>query len=331
MDIDKYKDKILGWFKQWFDMNYRSGVPRIPPHTHNGIDNLQIPVKNLIGDNVTKIKAGTNVTITPITGLGEVTVNASGGGGGGGGTPGGFPNDVQLQDFSSGFTAVSSSGQDDVNGFNHHTQVTPGFYVYSVYNMGGFTFRGDTGLIENHGVGIGITISVGSVSLQPSFGYLGPPTNVGPASLNLNVSNADATNGLSLSSDGYGVNLNDYTTYLSGDGFVNTDYTFYGVSVTGTYAYTDNTYTTIHPVGGNIYIGGGYYTGAYTIGEIPDSTLINNASLVSVTNSIVLKESTSPTGTVIDGQGNGAGVLYIEGGALKFQGGSGTITTIAPA
>lgn len=37
-----------------------------------------------LGDVVTQILAGTNVTVNPVTGIGVVTVNASGGGGGGG-------------------------------------------------------------------------------------------------------------------------------------------------------------------------------------------------------------------------------------------------------
>lgn len=32
-----------------FNANYISGVPKIPPHTHNGIDNLKIPAANITG------------------------------------------------------------------------------------------------------------------------------------------------------------------------------------------------------------------------------------------------------------------------------------------
>jgi hypothetical protein len=47
---------------------------------------LNIPNYTSSAAGVTKIIAGTNVTISPITGLGDVTINATGGGGGGGGT-----------------------------------------------------------------------------------------------------------------------------------------------------------------------------------------------------------------------------------------------------
>ena len=47
---------------------------------------LNIPNYTSSAGGVTKIIAGTNVTISPITGLGDVTINATGGGGGGGGT-----------------------------------------------------------------------------------------------------------------------------------------------------------------------------------------------------------------------------------------------------
>ena len=78
MDITKYKDTVLRWFNEWFSRNYDSGVPKIPPHTHNGIDNLSIRTSDLSGNLVTSIVAGTNVTISPTTGVGAVTVNASG-------------------------------------------------------------------------------------------------------------------------------------------------------------------------------------------------------------------------------------------------------------
>ena len=57
----------------------------------NGIDNGANKITNnnqltngagyITDAGVTKIKAGTNVTISPTNGLGEVTINASGGGG----------------------------------------------------------------------------------------------------------------------------------------------------------------------------------------------------------------------------------------------------------
>lgn len=89
MDINKYKNIIVGWIREFTDDNYNSGSPKIPPHTHDGIDNL--PVANV----VSKIVAGTNITVSPTTGTGTVTITASGGGGG---SPGGSNTDVQFND-----------------------------------------------------------------------------------------------------------------------------------------------------------------------------------------------------------------------------------------
>ena len=48
--------------------NYRSGSPMIPPHTHNGNDNLQIQESNLVHNN----KYGVSFSVTE--GDGEITI-----------------------------------------------------------------------------------------------------------------------------------------------------------------------------------------------------------------------------------------------------------------
>lgn len=97
-------DEVRQIIREELQRNYSSGAPAVPPHTHNGIDNLQLPATSIIGDAVTgdvvtQIVAGSNVTISPSTGVGVVTVSASGGGGGG--TPGGSDTQVQFNDAGS--------------------------------------------------------------------------------------------------------------------------------------------------------------------------------------------------------------------------------------
>jgi hypothetical protein len=43
------EEQVKKLIEESFDQNYKYGVPRIPPHTHNGVDNLKIPIANLLG------------------------------------------------------------------------------------------------------------------------------------------------------------------------------------------------------------------------------------------------------------------------------------------
>jgi hypothetical protein len=95
--------------------------------------------------------------------------------------------------------------------------------------------------------------------------------------------------------------------------------------------------------GGLLYTmgGGGSYhrwvtnslTNAMTLGDTGLMTLPNNGIMmgtvggISITQAYVLMQSTAtPVGTP-----TGGGALWVEGGALKYKGTSGTVTTIAPA
>lgn len=46
------EDKIRAIVREEMQKNYRSGSPQIPPHFHNGNDNLAIPLQDILGSSV---------------------------------------------------------------------------------------------------------------------------------------------------------------------------------------------------------------------------------------------------------------------------------------
>ena len=46
---DDIQKQIQEEVQKAFDKNYFSAIPKIPPHQHNGVDNLQIDPVNLTG------------------------------------------------------------------------------------------------------------------------------------------------------------------------------------------------------------------------------------------------------------------------------------------
>lgn len=88
------KEDIQNMMRDEFNRNYNSGNPRIPPHTHNGVDNLKIPASNIVG-----LSAGSGIsgrmifsssgTFTVPSSITKVKVTLTGGGQGGGRITGG--------------------------------------------------------------------------------------------------------------------------------------------------------------------------------------------------------------------------------------------------
>lgn len=85
MNKDQITQLIQEMIQKHFDGNYLSGIPKIPPHTHNGIDNLKISAANIVG--LTSSQAFPvgavyiNVTnVNPATELGYGTWTALGSG-----------------------------------------------------------------------------------------------------------------------------------------------------------------------------------------------------------------------------------------------------------
>ncbi len=57
------KQQIIDLINQMFNTNYWAGVPKIPPHTHNGIDNLKINASDIEGLTGGGTPSGSNTQI----------------------------------------------------------------------------------------------------------------------------------------------------------------------------------------------------------------------------------------------------------------------------
>lgn len=348
MDIfNSIKDKILQLIRSEFQRNYTSGVPRVPPHTHNGIDNL--PVANVVN----QIVAGTNVTITPTSGTGTVTITASSGGGG---SPGGSNTQVQFNDSSafggdSAFTwtkttniltlddgSESGSGGATISGGNSGLQIitedstVDDFFTGninltcgdstgatgtggSVLVNAGNTDSGDGGAIELTS-GSGVTGNGGRVYI--TAGNAGPEATAGSVTIVAGNSGDISTAGL----------------LAGGDVVISAGNT--GEDVGGSVTIKSGAATTSGN-GGNIYA----RLGATDSGN-PGYFQITQSSAGSVQPNVAIGNSTSFAGgqgvvyirnrtTAPSGSPSSGGVLYVESGALHWLGSSGTDTTIAPA
>ncbi len=84
------KEQILQFIEEKLQENYRSGNPQIPPHQHNGIDNLQINASNIIGLSSGGINGfqvfTSSGTFSVPSGYTKFLVQAVGAGAGGGST-----------------------------------------------------------------------------------------------------------------------------------------------------------------------------------------------------------------------------------------------------
>lgn len=105
---------VTAIFHREFNKNYFAGNTRVPPHTHNGIDNLKLSASSLVGLSVggfTTMQAFTTSGTLPVPdGVDFMYVQLVGGGGSSGASSGGGGN------ASGGSAAGYAAGLVDVSG-----------------------------------------------------------------------------------------------------------------------------------------------------------------------------------------------------------------------
>lgn len=79
--------------------------------------------------------------------------------------------------------------------------------------------------------------------------------------------------------------------------------------------------------GGDVYISPGFKNGSGKDGNISFHTTSQSINYQSMQKGIFIANAT----TAPSGDPTGGGFLYVEGGALKYRGSSGTVSTVAPA
>ena len=318
------KESIIQIIEEWFHKNYTAGNPRIAPHQHNGIDNLPVNSQDIIGGLVTQIVAGTNVTISPTTGIGVVTVNSSGGSG----SPGGNNTDIQFNDSGSfggqdSFTFNKSTNVvtlDDgsVSGFDggQITGGTSGIVIRTNDTTAAGATNGFVQLFAGKSTGTGsnsgeVDISAGNAAVDGNPGSV--DINAGNCG---DISHSGGNDGGSViiaagsTGTANGGHVNIVSGSTTGAGTAGAITLNLGGVVGGTRKYVQisqfDSGGTIHP---NVYIGSG------------TPSLGSGQGVIGIHN-----RSTAPSGTPSNG-----GILYVEAGALTYKGSSGTITTVAPA
>jgi len=203
MNEQETRDLIRKVLTEEFDKNYNSGNPRIPPHTHNGVDNLKIRASNIVdlaagGFNGIQVFTASG-TFTVPTGFTQFWVRLVGGGAGSGATSGpdtvgdpggagGYSEDVvDLTGVSTVTVTIGAAGSGGVNGGAAATaggNTTFGSYMTgnggAVGGSGG-TASGGTLNITGYAPGValrlagaGTTTNVGRNSAQGGSSYFGP-------------------------------------------------------------------------------------------------------------------------------------------------------------
>lgn len=318
-------EKVKQLIKEYFTNNFYSGVPKIPPHSHNGVDNVKLPATSIIGGLVTKIIAGTNITVSPTTGTGDVTVNSTGGGGG---SPGGNDTNVQFND--SGSFGGSDEFDWDKNNKILILDKGTGESDGVIISGGISTLFLETNPSTDPGVGSGdVIISTGSGSGDGSFGGNVSITSASQTGNSAGAGSITMTSGSNGTDSGSRYQAGDIILSGSsqGSGFGG------GLHVNGANGGQGGS-----DVGGIVGITGGFeaFTGNASPVSINSFGGIQFGNWSSVNKStgtggsgiyfLIQNAGVVPTTQISDG-----GILYVQSGALKYRGSSGTVTTIAPA
>lgn len=311
--------EVINLIKKHSQDNYRDGSPQIPPHQHDGVDNLQVNPINFLGYPIFNV---TDATVAPTDNVisGTIRFQYDGtnftmwvmnetsweqvGGGGGGGTPGGSDTDIQFNDSGS-FGGDSNFTYDKNN------------IVVTLKNGGAISGSTD-----------GITITTDNVTVGDAsdiFLQAGNNSASNHIAGNIVINAGDRTGVSSTAVQGGSVSINAGNsggTYDGGDVQLE----------------SGNSRTTSTENKGNIYLissDNGLSASRNGIVKVIYNLVIDT-SASNVTqhdvggtgckNTIWINDGVAPSSN--PGYG---GILYVESGALKYMGSGGTVTTIAPA
>lgn len=360
MDWTKITQFIEDKIRTFFEKNYSSGSPRLAPHQHNGIDNLRVKSTDLSGNVVTQIVAGANISVSPTTGIGAVTVTGTSSGG----TPGGSDTQVQFNDSG-------AFGGDSAFAWNKTTNVLTLDDASATGYTGGDTITGGTSrLVIKTGDRSTNNTRSGWVSVyggnhSGSTAYAGSlyfkagdnsGTNGNAGSITLTAGRSTKTTGgaaaggvflyggYSKSDNSPGGNVKIEAGYgKKGTGTASTggDVLINGgrAKETGTLASGGNIVLTggkdnnASSVGGIITVKPGDRTGTH-IGSITLAAGGNNTTsgYVSASPELVVSTVLTLSNRASDpATPTSSGRLYTKSGALYFIGSGGTVTPLAPA
>jgi hypothetical protein len=174
------------------------------------------------------------------------------------------------------------------------------------YNSSAVSYNGLS--IGNGSSGSGIAIGTGSASKDYESVVIGG-TNTGGGFRTVTIGFSASNTGYQGSAIGYDVNNTGDGAFVLG--------TFLTSSLTQAFVYGNTNVKYIVNNNSNMII-----AKDIPITEANKATYFDTAA----TNTITIHNGTAPTVTLANG-----GQLYVEGGALKYRGTSGTVTTVAPA
>ncbi len=302
--MDKYltKQEVLDLIKQQFQQNYAAGNPRIPPHQHNGVDNLQINAANILNlPTATAIPGGNNTNIQ-------------------------F-NDNGVFNGSDNFTWDNTNNILDIEG---KLQSQSNFEINV---LGGSTLIIQTESPQPGSSGM-LTLKTDDAQTDGvDFTGTSGPLNVITGSGFGSAGDINITTGNSITSGkGGDINLSanrgsdsnpNGAISLNTIGATNT-------STTGVISLIVQDASGTNLDGGTVVLSPGNQTGSGN----PGLTFILAGNLAFRTVDVgagdgviaIANATTNPTTTP-----TGGGILYVSAGALKYKGSSGTVTPIAPA
>lgn len=308
--------------QKFSNINYISGVPKLAPHQHNGIDNLQINAKDIIG-----LKTG---------------------------TPGGTNTQVQFNDNGafngdSGLTYDKVSGILGVHDINNNLQPPSDGFDLSIQAVLGTNLLFTTNNVDSMANPLGptgnivlasddidgfdtgdVTVNTGTATTSGETGDLNLKTGTATGTTNTGKI-VLATGNTTVPNNGNG-SLSIYSQKLL-------DISASGVS-TAALSMIGAASVTMGAANGFVLVfaNDSSSTGNIRLRAVSQSPTANHGNLS------FGSEATSPnfgggTGvfffenstTIATTTPTGGGVLYVTGGALHWLGSSGTDTTIAPA